>query len=247
MARSRWWLDGLRQCVPWLRGCCLATVWQTLHRCHLVYKRGRRYVHSPDPLYAAKLATIGYVRQRAVADPERVVVLYEDEFTYHRRPTVGRGYALAGSDQPRAGQGWRADTTRRIAACLDVGTGQVHAQQRAHWPAPALTGFFQQVAGRYPAAQRIYIALDNWPVHFQQDLRATLAATTPIRLLRLPTYAPWTNPVEQLWRKLYAEVLHLHRLADAWDELTQTVQAWLDQWLTPAPDLLRYLGLLCPT
>ena len=31
------------------------------------------------------------------------------------------------------------------------------------------------------------------------------------------------------------------------DELTQTVWAWLDQWLAPAPDLLRYVGLLCPS
>jgi len=63
--RSRWWLGGIRQTLDWLQPRCLATVWQTLRRCHLSYKRGRRAVHSPDPLYAAKLATIGSARQRA--------------------------------------------------------------------------------------------------------------------------------------------------------------------------------------
>jgi len=32
-----------------------------------------------------------------------------------------------------------------------------------------------------------------------------------ITLVYLPTYAPWLNPIEKLWRKAYQEVLHLHR------------------------------------
>ena len=103
----------------------------------------------------------------------------------------------------------------------------------------------EAVLAVYPTAQRIYVIQDNWPVHFHPELRAALVQT-PIRLVRLPTYAPWTNPVEKVWRKLYAAVLHLHRFADAWDELTQTVQAWLDQWAEPTSHLLRYVGLLCP-
>lgn len=125
--RSRWWLGGIRQTLDWLQPRCLATVWQTLRRCHLSYKRGRRAVHSPDPLYAAKLATIGSARQRAQTAPMRIVVLYEDELTYHRRPSLGYAYAPQGSDAPRADQGWGADTLRRGAGCLNVATGQFHS------------------------------------------------------------------------------------------------------------------------
>ena len=245
--QSRWWLDGVRQSLPWLAGCCLATVWRTLRRSHLSYKRGRRYVHSPDPLYAAKLATIGYVQQRAQAEPEQIVVLYEDELTYHRRPSLGYAYVPTGSDAPRADQGWGSDTLRRIAACLNVATGQLHSQQRAHWTVAALTRFLQLVDAAYPAAQRLYVALDNWPVHFHPQLRATLATTTKIRLLRLPTYAPWTNPVERVWRKLTQEALHLHRHTDDWPGLCAGVQAWLDDAQHPSEALLRYTGLLCPS
>jgi DDE superfamily endonuclease len=245
--RSRWWLGGIRQVVPWLEHRCLATVWQTLRRYHLSYKRGRRYVHSPDPLYTAKLATIGYVRQRATREAGRIVLLYEDEMSYHRRPSLSYAYVPTGSDAPRADQGWGADTVRRVAGCLDVHTGQFHSQQRAHWTSAALTRFLQQVATSYPQAERLYVALDNWPVHFHPDLRATLAATTPIRLLRLPTYAPWTNPVERVWRKLAQEVLHLHRHTDDWPGLCARVQTWLDAARPPAAALLRYTGLLCPS
>jgi transposase len=43
-----------------------------------------------------------------------------------------------------------------------------------------------------------------------------LAALAPskIVLVPLPTYAPWTNPVEKVWRKLCQEVLHLHEFVD---------------------------------
>lgn len=105
----------------------------------------------------------------------------------------------------------------------------------------------QTVNAAYPTAERLYVALDNWPVHFHPALRTALAATTRIRLLRLPTYAPWTNPVERVWRKLAQEVLHLHRHTDDWPGLCAQVQAWLDAALLPSEALLRYTGLLCPS
>lgn len=247
LARSRWWLDGIRQVVDWLHACCLATVWRTLRRCHLSYKRGRRAVHSPDPLYAAKLATIGYLCGRAATEPGRIVFLYEDEMAYHRRPSIGYAFVPTGSDAPHAQQGWGPDTVRRVAGCLDVRTGQFHSQQRTHWTVAALTHFFQQVDAAYPAAERLYLALDNWPVHFLPSLRAPLTATTKIRLVRLPTYAPWTNPVERVWRQLAQEVLHLHRHTDDWPGLCARVQAWLDAAQRPSEALLRYTGLLCPS
>lgn len=260
LARTRWWLDGVRQVIDWLHGCCLATVWQTLRRADLHYKRGRTHVHSPDPAYAAKVATIAYLRQRAHLAPQQVAFLYGDELTYHRRASVGSAYALAHHDAPYAEQGVGANTTRRIAACLDVATGQLFSRQCAHCTVAMLTAFLQQVDAAYPHIQRLYLAWDNWPVHFHPQLLADLAATTRIRLVRLPTYAPWTNPVEKVWRKLSQEVLHLHHGAagltglapgtaaqTAWEALQREVQSWLEQWAHPAPDLLRYLGLHCPT
>ena len=178
------------------------------------------------------------------------MALYEDELTYYRRPTVAQGYARAGQDGPRAEQGWARNRLRRVAACLDPRTGRLVAWQRERFDWRTLRRFYQEaVLPAYPDARRIYLIQDNWPVHFHPDLLAALA-DTPIRPLRLPTDAPWTNPVEKVWRKLYADVLHLHRFVDAWDALTLTVQAWLNQWSDPGPglaaDLLRYVGLLCP-
>jgi hypothetical protein len=227
--------------VPWLARRSLGGVHGVLRRLRLAYKRGRRYLHSPDPAYAAKLAAVAQARAQAVVDPGRVVFLYQDELTYYRHPTVAQGYAPAGSAQPHARQGYGANRRRRVAACLDIGTGRLVAWQRARFDVGTLGRFFRAVAAAYPDAARIYVALDNWPVHQHPALLAALPDR--MRLLSLPTYAPWTNPTEKVWRWLYQEVLHLHEFTDRWPELEDLVDAWLAQWADGGPALLRYVGL----
>lgn len=53
LPRSRCWLEGIRQAVPWLTSVSLPGIWKLLERFDLVYTRGRRYVHSPDPEYVS--------------------------------------------------------------------------------------------------------------------------------------------------------------------------------------------------
>jgi transposase len=64
-----------------------------------------------------------------------------------------------------------------------------------------------------------------------------------IRLLWLPTSAPWLNPIEKLWRKTKQGLLHHHRLADAWDDLKARVGALPDGYAHGSTDLLRTVGL----
>ena len=68
----------------------------------------------------------------------------------------------------------------------------------------------------------------------------------PIRLVPLPTYAPWNNPIEKLWRLLKQDVLHLHRYEDEWTGLKQRVHQELEKYVQPTTDLLRYVGLEDP-
>jgi hypothetical protein len=244
LARTRWWLDGVRQAIPWLRERCLATVWRTLHRWKLAYKRGRRHIHSPDWEYAAKVRRLETITWSSRQAPGRIVRLYEDELTYYRHPTLGQNYASFGSDRPYAEQGTGYNTARRIAACLDVGTGRLFAWQRAHFDRETLLKFYQTVEAAYPTAEQLFLIHDNWPVHCHPDLVEGLRGSK-LTLVGLPTYAPWLNPVEKVWRKLYQEVLHLHPWTNAWEQLQATVQAWLDQWTRGSTDLLRYVGF-CP-
>lgn len=238
LPRSRWWLVGIRQALSALHSYSLAGVWKLLRRLGLHYKRGRQYVHSPDPDYDLKLSYIA----AAFAQAQRVKVYYVDELTYYRRASVARAYAASGSKHPLALSGHRSNRSRRIGSALNALDGSTVSWQRERFDSPTLLRFYRALAAQHPEAQRVFIILDNWSPHFQPDVLLSLQSSN-ITLLRLPTYAPWTNPVEQLWRRLKQELLHLHDFGDDWHGLQAAVQHWLDQWRNPSADLLRYVGL----
>jgi hypothetical protein len=242
LPRSRWWLAGLRQALAALHSYTLAGIWTLLERLHLRYKRGRAYLHSPDPDYALKQLYIAAAYRQAQAEPQRIVLLYQDELTYYRRPSVARGYAPAGSTRPLARLGYRANSKRRICGSLNAVSGQFHTQQREQLGVAQLRRYYQHLEAAYPTAQRIYLVQHNWPVHRNPALLLYFL-TSRITPLWLPTYAPWTNPTEKVWLCLKQEVLHLHDFADDWRGLQAAVSAWLAQWDMPSPALLRYVGL----
>jgi transposase len=207
-----------------------------------VYKRGRRYTHSPDPDYDRKMAYIVALWERVRADPSRYVLLYEDEFSYYRRPSLAQGYAQQGTDAPRAWQGWGSNTRRRIAAVMNGLTAGILFEHRSRCGREALIALYRQVEAAYPEAERIYIIQDNWPVHFHPDILKALEGRR-IELVPLPTYAPWTNPIEKLWLALYQHILYLHDHAQHWLHLQHRVSDWLSQFLAGSEWLLRYVGL----
>ena len=60
----------------------------------------------------------------------------------------------------------------------------------------------------------------------------------------MPTYAPWLNPIEKLWRFLREQVLTMHRLSGDWQALRERVNTFLEQFAEEGQSLLHYVGLL---
>ena len=55
----------------------------------------------------------------------------------------------------------------------------------------------------------IYVAWDNADTHQDDEVEAVVrAAAGRLVLLYLPTYSPWLNPIEMLWRHFRREVTH---------------------------------------
>jgi len=239
---SRWCLSMVRQIVTGLNAYTLVGVWKLLRRGGLRYKRGRIHVHSPDLDYDTKLAYIAAARAQVEQQPERIALVYLDELTYYRRPSLAQAYAPLGAHAALVETGHRSNTHRRIAAALDVQTGRLFAWQRSAFPADTFLRFLQALAATYSHTQRVFVVLDNWPLHFHPQVLLGLQPTN-LMLLRLPTYAPWTNPVEKVWLRLKRELLHHHAFGDDWLALQTAVQTWLDQWHGPSPALLRSVGL----
>ena len=166
------------------------TVWRTLRRWRLVYKRGRRHVHSPDWEYETKVQRIETIAWYSRQAPQQLVRHDVDELTSYRRPTLAQGSAPCGSDAPHAEQGQGFNTTRRIAACLEVGTGHLLGGPRAQFDRATLLKFYQAVEAAYPRAEQIFLIHDNWPVHWHPDVLEGLRGSK-LTLVSLPTSAPW--------------------------------------------------------
>ena len=248
LARPRWRLADLRRAAPSLAGYSLSGVSRLLGRLGVRRARGRLHVHSPDLEYAAKRALVDAAVREARERPDRVRVFYGDECGLYRQPTLAATYAPKG-EEPLARLSHRANTCHRVAGALDAVTGRVVWTGQARVRVPALRRFLRALRAAAPAAARLVLVWDNWPVHRHPDVLAE-AGRLGIELLWLPTYAPWLNPIEKLWRLLKQDHLHHHRLADDWDALRAQIAAALDRYgdgPAAAPErlaLLRYAGLL---
>lgn len=215
-----------------------------LKRCGLRYKRGRHYLHSPDPDYQQKRDYAAACLSTARHQPRRVVTLYLDEMSYYRQPTLARDWTERGAlNQPLARLSYHRNSLRRVVGALDAVTGRVICEQ---WPKVGvrrLAAFYEVLRRHYPKAKAIHLIQDNWPVHFYPEVERA-AAQAGVEMVRLPTYAPWLNPIEKLWRKLRQEVLHLHRFSDDWQSLQQRVADFFATFSNGSQALLHYVGLL---
>jgi hypothetical protein len=226
-----------------MRQLSLPGVWQILRRFDLHYKRGRAHVHSPDLAYNQKLALITRARELAVQAPREVVFLYVDEHTLNVRPRVGSTYSPRGATASKATGA--AGQTLRLAGALDVASGQVLVRRRERFCVQEFFRFLAWVEQHYAEADIIYVALDNWPVHFHPYVRENLARIhSKIRLLSLPTYAPWTNPIEKFWRKLNREFANQHPFGCDPRRFRDELDLWLDKHREESASLLHEVGLL---
>lgn len=240
VACARWRLADLRRSVGWLAGYSLSGIWQAIKRLGVTRKRGRLSVHSPDPEYEAKVFRVRSVRRAAARHPERVSLLYGDEFSLYREPTLAGMYWPAGSG-PVARLPRGSVLRWRVSGAMDAVTGRVVWTSGARMGVDGLVAFLRAVREAYPD-RTLCLAWDNWFVHRHRLVLAEAEALR-VRILWLPTYAPWTNPIEKLWRWVRQQVVHHHRLSERWDELIARTSAFLDQFNNGSHDLLRYTGL----
>ena len=284
-SRSRWSLSYIAEVCKWLQLNTISGLGKLLKRLEISYKRGRSYIHSPDIYYQQKMDRIALCLLKAWYEPEKYVLLYQDEFSYYRQPTVARDYESMGMFQPLARRSHRSDTAFRGIGALNAITGQVTYQQASRTSVPRLVKFYDALMPDYPKAETIFMVQDNWPVHYHPDLLIHLQpqhfefpihkpknwpdepspkairdverkadkrkvilgdkrARLPIKILQLPTYASWANPIEKLWRWVRQTVIHLHRLSDNWSILKQRVQNFMLPFREGSNELLRYVGLL---
>ena len=148
-----------------------------------------------------------------------------------------------GRRQPYLRYSHHANTCMRVIGYLNAVTGAVHSHDTGSVTAKRLAESVSQIAKWYPDAEKIYLVWDNWFVHLHDKVANALEKSPRVEVLPLPTYAPWLNPIEKLWRWLRQRLSHTHPWSDDFLKFRDQVRAELAWLSTGHPELLRYVGL----
>jgi len=103
-------------------------------------------------------------------------------------------------------------------------TGETVVLVRLHKRRTEVAELLQALLEKHPAGQ-IFVVLDNVNTHMDGKIEQILRANHGrLILLYLPTYSPWLNPIEMLWRHYRREVTH----CEFFTTLSDLIQATLD-------------------
>ena len=98
-------------------------------------------------------------------------------------------------------------------------TGETVVLVKRHKRRREIAEVLQALVEKHPTGT-MYVAWDNGNTHEDNEVEAVVrGAAVRLVLLYLPTYSPWLNPIEMLWRHFRREVTHC--------ELFPTVKALL--------------------
>ena len=87
-------------------------------------------------------------------------------------------------------------------------TGETVVIFRRHKRRPQIAEFLERLLDKHPY-ETIYVAWDNVSTHQDDEVEAVVrSAAGRLVLMYLPTYSPWLNPIEMLWRHFRREVTH---------------------------------------
>ena len=237
---ARWTLQAIRAGFDWLRGYTLSGVWRLLDRSDLRLRSAAVQQFSPDPEYAAKRAHLEIALWEARRYPRSVAAVSLDQMGFARWPDPGPDW---GAEPPKADRRGAGNGLWRLMGALNPLTGQVDYLDNYIIGREKVIECYGRLREAYPRARRLYAIQDNWSIHRHPDVLGALAAWPQIEPVWLPTYAPWLNPIEKLWRWLRQDVLKLHRLADDWKALRGRVRAFREQFAHGSQRLLEYVGL----
>ena len=121
---------------------------------------------------------------------------------------------------PTPGQSYR----RYGIGGVDYHTGETVIIVRRHKRRREIAQFLELLLEKHPH-ETIYVTWDNANTHEDEEVEAVVrAAAGRLILLYLPTYSPWLNPIEMLWRHYRRDVTH----CELFESVKKLVEATLD-------------------
>lgn len=239
-------LRTLREQIAEWEPLTLSGIWYALKDLGVKWRSGYLRQWSPDPDYLPKVEHLLTCLRDAGLHPGEIELIFMDEAGFHRWPDPAKTWMEAPPKAPMSAEhaGQDNNTQWRILAGLNAFTGQVTHLSNYIVGRRQVMEWYGCLYTAYPTANKIYVVQDNWSIHTHPEVLELLKQYPHIEPVWLPTYSPWLNPIEKLWRWLKTDVLKMHRLAQDWKELRRQVDLFLGQFAQGSPKLLAYVGLL---
>lgn len=152
---------------------------------------------------------------------------YADEFNVSWLPTLRALWSPKGQQImiPTPGQ----PKKRYGLGAVNYYSGETEVLFRRRKRRQEVAELLQALVNKHPTGT-IYIAWDNAGTHEDDEVEAVVrAAAGRLVLLYLPTYSPWLNPIEMLWRHFRREVTHCE-LYENVDALLKAAQDFFDRF-----------------
>jgi transposase len=167
------------------------------------------------------------------------VFYYADEFNISWLPTlramwspIGQQVMINTPQQPYKRYGLGA---------VNYHTGEVLVLVRQHKRRPEVAELLQALLDRDPT-KTIYVTWDNCNTHPDDEVEAVVrGAAGRLVLLYLPTYSPWLNPIEMLWRHFRREVTHCELFASV-KELVNATLDFFERYNRRPASVLSIIG-----
>ena len=139
------------------------------------------------------------------------VFYYADEFNVSWLPTLKAMWSPKGQQVmiPSPGK----QRTHYGIGAVNYHTGETVVIVRRHKRRSEIAELLQALVDKHPH-ETVYIGWDNASTHEDDEVEAVVrGAAGRLLLLYLPTYSPWLNPAEMLWRHFRREVTHCELFA----------------------------------
>jgi transposase len=216
------------------------TLSKSLRRVGIRWRRAKRRVHSPDPLYVVKRQRVADLQQQALSGdltseaaahprsdepPKPATLVFLDSTDLHWCPDIGAAYAPAGQqlkvETPGLENPWYA-----LFGSLHFPSGEglytVHQRKRA----AELLEHLQLLIDLDPH-RFWFVVLDNASTHSTPAV-LSFAADHQDRLesVFLPTYSPHLNRIERLWRFMRSQITR-NRFYESLNAVAMAAVEWL--------------------
>ncbi len=186
------------------------------------YRRARPFLFRKDPRKAERMAAIEAALK--IEDPS-VGVFYVDEVDVNLNPKIGFGWRPVGKQElvPTPGQNKKC----YLAGALNAHTGKVVWVESERKNSELFIGLLREMRRTYRGLRRIILILDNVNTHSSRKTTRFLKANPKFELAFQPTYHPWVNRIERLWKALHDTVTRNHRHQNL-DELMVAVRRFME-------------------